>query len=85
MRQPTPEQPFTLDSLKDDDVTRAIDKLAEALMCRAGYDCFGAELPNHLLKVLEDDIRDELVEAVLRYRTSTVVVDGYAEMRGVRA
>lgn len=84
--RPTREQPFTLTTLEDDEITRRLDRLADELTSRADVDAFGTELCQPaLLNGLADDIRDHLQEAILRYRTATFVVDGFRERNGVRA
>jgi hypothetical protein len=53
---------------------------------RADVDGFGGELCQpFLINGLADDIRDHLQEAILKYRTATFVVDGFAERNGARA
>jgi spore coat polysaccharide biosynthesis protein SpsF (cytidylyltransferase family) len=81
----TPDQPFTLATLEDDEVTRRLDRLADELTSRADVDAFGGELCNsRLINELADDIRDHLGEAILKFRTPAVVTAGFAERNGTR-
>jgi hypothetical protein len=85
VKRPTQEAPFNLDTLADDEITRRLDRLADELTSRADIDGFGGELCNsRLINELADDIRDHLGEAILKYRTASVVTAGHAERNGMR-